>query len=534
MMTGGGVGEKTCGTCSAEFYVIPAEAEILRKVFAPQLPVPDIRECPECRARRRLAFRNERHLYRRTCAMSGKPMISVYRPDSPFVVYDQSIWWSERYDPLAFGQEFDFTRPFFPQLAELHARVPKLSIHNSNSENCEYTNYSSENRNCYLAVGALQAESCLYSYRVFYSRDIVDSFGLSRSELCYECVQGANLYSCVYATNCQSSSNLFLCDDCIGCQDCFGCVNLRNRRHCIFNEQLSPEGYTKKLADLLADRPSARAAYERLRSSLPLRSTYTVNCEASAGDQIRNCRRCEDVYFVYDSEDVIHARNGDNDRDCADLNFGDNCELQYQASNLEKNYRVAFAALAWYTSESYYVLSCFNSKNLFGCCGMKKHEYCILNKQYTPADYEKMVGRIAAHMVETGEWGSFFPPSISPFLFSETVAAELFPLSDVDAKAQGFNVGAAFVAQEASPPSLSTPSCNVCSRQFRIVPQEEKFYGDMRLAPPEACPDCRHRARMTRRRPMKLRATSCARCAKRIATSAESGTVVCEECFVAE
>ncbi|MFN8391478.1 MAG: hypothetical protein U0136_14415 [Bdellovibrionota bacterium] len=480
--------------------------------------------------RQRLAFRNERRLYRRQCDLSGKPVISVYRPGSDFVVYDQNVWWSDEYDPLEYGQEFDFSQPFFSQVDKLHRRVPKLSIHNAKSENCEFTNYSAENRNCYLAVGALGTEDCYYSYRIFYSKNIVDSFGLSRCELCYECSQGADLYGCAFATNCASSSNLFLCSDCVGCRDCFGCVNLRGRQYCIFNEQYTQEAYSELSAKLRLDPDAANRRYLTLLSSVPERSAYTINCESCSGDQLKNCRRCEDVYFLADSEDVIHAHNGDANRDCADLNFGDNCELQYQASNLEKNYRVAFAALAWYVSESFYVLSCFNSKRAFGCCGLKRQENCILNRQYSPAEYDAMLVKIAKHMIETREWGRFFPASLSPFLFEETIAAEQFPLSQEECAKRGYNVGLLPARSDAA--SNGDPSCSVCGRAFRIIPKERDFYRSLQLPEPSDCPDCRHSARLARRRPMRLRGATCNRCGKVVPSSANFDTVLCEACYV--
>ncbi len=519
---------QTCAECSSPFRVSDGELEIVRKVFSPEFPLPPIKKCPDCRMRQRLAFRNERKLYRRSCDLTGKQIISVYRPDAPVVVYDQSVWWGEQYDPLEFGQEIDFTRPFFEQFAELHARVPKLSIHNSKSENCEYTNYSSENRNCYLAVGALGAEDCLYSYRVFYSKNIVDCFGLSRSELCYECSQGADLYRCIHTINCQSSSDLFLCADCVGCRDCFGCSNLRNRQYCIFNEQLTADEYGKRVAALRRD-PGVYAAFDRFVAERPERASYVLNCEDASGDQIRNCRRCHDVYFLYDSEDVVHARNGENNRDCADLNFGDNCELQYQASNLEKNYRVGYAVLAWYVSESFYVLSSFNSRKLFGCCGMKKHEYCILNRKYSASEYEALVPKLVNHMVETGEWGAFFPAAMSPFLFAESVAQELLPLPAAELARRMFNLG----EPPATPESATTAlHCQSCSRPFRVIPQEQRFYDALALPAPTVCPDCRHRARIARRRPMKLQRGSCHDCNCAIATTAP-GSALCDSCFTA-
>ena len=430
-----------CEECQGIFQPTFAEGQILKKVFSPSYPIPKITKCPSCRMRQRLAFRNEHKLYRGVCDKSGKQMVSIYRPDSGYTVYEQSIWWSDDYDPLEYGQDFDFTRPFFEQFEELNRVVPKLSIHNAKSENCDYTNYSSENRNSYLLVGGLRAEDCYYCYRVFHSKNLVDCFALSKSELCYESLQGSELYRCFFTINCQNSSDLYLCDDCIGCKNCFGCINLRNQEYFIFNQSHSPEEYAQKLSTLKQDFLQSKATFESLKGSLPVRSSYIIGCEDCSGDQLRNCKRCSECYFLSECEDVFHSRNGEGNRDCADLNFGDGCELQYQTTNLRFNYRVAFAALAWYTKESFYILSCFNSNNLFGCTGMKGQQYCILNKQYTPEDYFQIVTKIILHMEQTGEWGRFFPPAISPFLFSETIAAEIFPLTDKELANRSYNVG---------------------------------------------------------------------------------------------
>jgi len=110
--------------------------------------------CPSCREQQRFSFRNERKLYKRICDASGKEIISVYNPESPCVVYQQDIWWSDSYNPTDYGMEIDFSRSFFEQYRELFLKVPKSSIQNANSIGSEYTNYSHNNRNCYSLVGA--------------------------------------------------------------------------------------------------------------------------------------------------------------------------------------------------------------------------------------------------------------------------------------------------------------------------------------------------------------------------------------------
>ena len=85
----------------------------------------------------------------------------------------------------------------------------------------------------------------------------------------------------------------------------------------------------------------------------------------------------------------------------------------------------------------YYCELCFGNQNLFGCIGLRHKKYCILNKQYTKEEYEKMVAKIIQHMQQTGEWGEFFPKELSPFAYNETIAYEYFPLEKEEALAKG-------------------------------------------------------------------------------------------------
>jgi hypothetical protein len=86
------------------------------------LPSTDI--CPTCSVRRRLAFRNERNIYKRKCDATGKNIVSMFSPDKPYKVYEQSEWWSDKWEPKDYAREYDFSRNFFEQFDELLKAVP--------------------------------------------------------------------------------------------------------------------------------------------------------------------------------------------------------------------------------------------------------------------------------------------------------------------------------------------------------------------------------------------------------------------------
>lgn len=479
------------------------------------VPLPDI--CPEERCRLRYLFRNERHWYHRKCDLSHKYILSIYHPDSRFKVYDSEMWWSDRWNPLDYGRDFDFSRPFFEQYKELSDAVPRLNIQNTKSENCEYTNYSSENKNCYMVVGTLGSENCYYSYRIFYSRDVIDSYDMFKCELCYECIQCKQLYNCKYCKNCENSTDLTICESCMSCQNCFGCVNLKNKKFHIFNESYSEVDFYKKITELEMDIENAKAKFEALRLKSPHLASQIQNCENCHGNYIIDSCNCHDCFIVKNSKDCAFMRFGSGDKDCIDVNHVDNCELQYNAANLEKNYNIIVANLAWYVSESAYVTLCFNSDHLFGCVGMKKNKYCILNKQYRAEEYELMIKRIVEYMRKTGEWGKYFPANQSPFAYNETTAQDHFPLTKDEARLKGY----AWLDPEMAEriPKENIIICSVTRKAFRLIPQEIKLYKKFKVPLPGKCPDQRLVERQSKVNPHKLWKRNCAKTGKEVWTS---------------
>src|SRR3989339_1532521 len=111
---------KSCRQCSAAFDITDDDFAFYEKVSPvfhgkrELIPPPTL--CPDCRLQRRLLFRNERNLYRRTCDNTGQPIISLYAPEKQYVIYAQKEWWGDSWDALSFGKEMNFDKPFFEQV----------------------------------------------------------------------------------------------------------------------------------------------------------------------------------------------------------------------------------------------------------------------------------------------------------------------------------------------------------------------------------------------------------------------------------
>ena len=95
--------QQRCAQCQTDFEITQGDLDYYDRVspvFAgkkEQLPPPDL--CPPCREQQRMSFRNEWSFYQRDCDLTGKRMLSIYSPDKPYKVYEQSVWWSDRFDP---------------------------------------------------------------------------------------------------------------------------------------------------------------------------------------------------------------------------------------------------------------------------------------------------------------------------------------------------------------------------------------------------------------------------------------------------
>ncbi|HQH27475.1 MAG TPA: hypothetical protein PLP17_08780 [Oligoflexia bacterium] len=554
---------KQCASCQAGFDVDDAELAFLEKI-SPRigaelhyLPAPT--HCPRCREQRRLAMRNERIYYRRRCALSAKEIVSIYSPDSPVVVYEHKAWYSDEWDGAAYGREFDFSRPFFEQFAELHRVVPLMSLDvKSGNENCDYTNLISESRNCYQVVACTLGEDCMYCAFIQRNRSAVDCFFVFDSELCYECIDCYRCYLLTHSQYCQNCSESGYLYNCRSCANCFGCVSLVNKQYHIFNQPVAPQQYPALVARCLSGgicSQEALAHILELRRTSPQRAYAGLQNENVTGDHISYCKNSFNCFDCTYLEDCRHCVWFHKSKDCADCyGWGLGGELGYENHLVGNTFqRVLFCDSCWEgVSNLMYCRLCVNrSNNLFGCVGLRGKEYCVLNKQYSKDEYVALVPRIIAHMRKTGEWGEFFPAYLSPFCYNESVAHEYYPLSRAEALSRNlswqdnmpYTTGRETISWAQVPSDIaSVPDtitravlrCGSCRRNYRTISQELLFYRKMNLALPRLCFHCRHLARRARRNDRILHVRSCAHCAEKMLTSfapTQPELVYCEQCY---
>ncbi len=553
-----------CAQCRSPFIFTDEDAALLTKLAptiagqAFELMPPTY--CPDCRLRRRLAWRVERSLYFRTCDLSGQKMLSIIAPNSPYKAYHHEAWYSDKWDAQAAGRPFDFSQPFFSQFAALMREVPLLGLNLINNQNCEFVNQVGYSKNCYLIIEADYNENCLFSYRIFYSRSSVDCTEVTEVERCYECVDCTGCYGLLYSERCKQCSESAFLSDCHGCQSCFGCTGLRQKQHCLFNQQLSKEEYRAQTQGFDFCNPEHVNAAKAHAASLclmhPRKALIGEQNENVTGDYIDQSKDCANSFGLKKCRDCRHCSLIRDSKDCMDyFVFGAKAERIYDSECCGSSVANLIGCCdCWESHDLFHCLQCVNgSSDCFGCVGMRHQKYSILNKQYTREQYEELVPKIIEHMRRTKEWGEFFPASLSPYSYNETVAQEYFPMDKDAALAEGlswqdnlpFTIGKETIGWDQVPQAIDQVpdtitqevlACQETGKNFRITVQELAYYRDLRLPIPRLHPDERHKRRMALRNPRKLWDRTCAKCQKPITTSyppSRPETIYCESCYLA-
>jgi len=569
---------KVCQNCKKEFVIDADDFAFYEKI---KVPAPTW--CPDCRLQRRLSFRNERSLYKRPCGLCGKDTITMYDLNGGIPSYCGECWWSDKWDPMEYGQEYDFSKPFFTQLSELIRKVPHQNFSGMYNTliDSNFTNMNADLKNCYYLFNSDYDENCLYSEEVEHSKDCFDTTMIEGTQLAYESLNCAKCYQIYYSVDCENSHDIWFSKNLAGCSNCFGCVNLRNQQYYIFNEKFSKEDYQKKIKDLKLDSYLAVQDFKKKAVEFwlkfPNKYMHGVKNLNSNGDYISNSKYVKNSFIATDSEYCKYCMwliLGGN-KDCYDFTqFGEKGQRVYEAliCGRDINNIIGSIMIVGGGRDIAYSISCRGSNNnLFGCVNVRNKQYCILNKQYSEEEYNELAPKIIEHMNampyvdkkgRTYKYGDFLPTEISQFSYNETSAQEFFPLTKKEAEAQGYswkepkekNYKITIKSKDLPDSILDVKEnitsqiiecghkgeCNEqCATAFRVIPQEVEFYKSQNLPLPRLCPNCRHYQRIQNRNPVKLWHRKCMKegCVNEFETSYSPDRkeiVYCEQCYQQE
>jgi len=560
---------RICQNCKNQFTIEPEDFAFYKKV---KVPPPTF--CPRCRFQRRLAVFNLMTLYRRRCDLCGEEKISMYSPQSPYQVYCPQCWWSDKWEPLSYGKEYNFNRPFFEQFNELLHEVPLLglSIDFQVAATSPYNNHAGHLKNCYMLFYADFDEDCAYGLVVVNNRMLLDCSMLGLCEFCYDLANAYKDNRCVGSEDLVESIDCAFMKDSSNCQNCFASVNLRNRKYYIFNKPYSKEDYFQEikkwdLGSYKTYQEVKRLAREHWKK-FPPRPKFddlSVNSTGSYVFQSKNCKECFEVAGAEDSKYLFLLPESPT-KDAYDVSsWGNNLQLAYESCVVGEN-----ASNIRFCQESginllnaeYCKLSTGGS-NHFGCVSMKKGDYCILNRQYSEEEFKKLRAKIIEHMNQTPytdkqgnvyKYGEFFPIEISPFAYNETLAQNFFPV----AKEESISRGWEWREPDSRSYSITKPAgelpdhikdapenitkevigCSSCSRGFKIIPMELEFLRKMNLPLPRECPFCRINEKFRKWvKNLRVFQRVCSKCGSEFEThypKEEADYIWCKKCYLQE
>ena len=520
---------KNCQNCKKDFQIASEDF-----VFYEKIKVPPPTFCWKCRLARRLIWRNERSLYRRACDLCKQKVISMYRPDAPFPVYCHDCWWSDKWDPLTYGQDYDFNQPFFRQFKTLQQVVPRPTAYATGNVDSDYCNYTAHMKGGYLMFGSWFSENCGYGQTVLESKDCWDCIFIKNCEQCFASVDCTKCNLTHFSQKCSGCYGSAFLYDCRNCQNCLFSFNLRNKSYHIFNKQVSKEEFEKTKQEIFSSYATLEKAMVDFRKSVKENALHKFmtgehNTNIS-GEFIYGSKNVHLSYYINDGENEKYAvRGGKGQKDAMDV-FGVHAgELAYECNNIDFSSRCFFCVNGENNINSDYLVDCDHISNSFGCISVRKKEYCILNKQYDKKTYESLREKIITQMStmpyidskeRTYAYGEMFPIEISPHGYNETIAQEYVPVSKEQANQLGYFW---YEAEEKNYnitkgwkelPELTANTSDVilsdvilcrawdmdkksaqehkCAMAFKITPNELAMYKKWNLPLPRKCPNTRN------------------------------------------
>jgi len=514
---------RICQNCKTDFTIEPDDFGFYEKI---KVPPPTF--CPECRLQRRLAWMPSIVLFKRKCDLCKEETFSMYTPDAPFVVYCQKCWWSDNWDPLAYGVDVDFSKPFLKQWQELLQRTPilGLSVDIITGKLSPYTNHVGNSKNCYMIFYSDYNENGIYGYQLTQSKDVLNSATVLFSDNIFDSQNVFKCYNLIGSfSNNRSCFDSFFIRDCEGAHHCFGGANIKNGSHIFLGEKLSKEDYENKIKNIelgsykqyLFWREKSNEYFKK-NLPQPIWDTQSVNVTGSYVFRSKNCKNCFDVTDCEDSKYLMLIKEGPV-RDSYDYtDWGLNSELIYESITVGdgvSNIKFSHESGHSLKDTEYSKLSTGGSYH-FGCISVKKAQYCILNKQYTKEEYSTLVVKIKKHMNDMPyidkkgnvyKYGEFFPMEFSPHAYNNSFANLFFPkdkneilkdqLNWYEVNTKEYPITMSYLdlpdnIKETNEEIIKEIiSCSTCLRGYKIIKEELDLARKLNVPLSRQCPFCR-------------------------------------------
>ena len=511
--------------------------------------------------RRRWASSNSYNLFKNTSAFTGKQLITIYPPASPYKIYEHQVWYADGWNPLDYARDYDASHSFFEQFHDLQLAVPRPNLSSDKSNiNSDYTNTSRGLKNCYIVFDQVGGEDLYYHQCCVDDKNCVECWALYGCDTCYECKLSERLFKCFFiehSEDCLESAFLW---DCRNCDHCFMSSNLRNKKYYFRNEYVGKEEYERRIRDIyFGDYHKLQdflQEFKKMKIEAPKKPNWNERSENISGDFIRTSKNIYMGLYIEDSENIAYSDGVLESRDSYDIS-GFGAELCYEMHTIltKNNYGCKFSTSIDNCQNVEYSDLCRNCRNCFGCVGLSNKEFCIFNEQYSTDEYWRKVDDIKIKMLEEKEYGEFFPPKYLVFPYHSALVTSYPGFDDFEeAGKYGYDISLIeepradmkgdIIEANNLPSDIKNVGDDILDKiifdkkndkKFRIIKQELDFYRQHGLPLPREHPSVRmDKWRKLFGIQLNFYSRKCMQCAKVIETSYspdDSNIVYCESCY---
>jgi hypothetical protein len=539
-----------CEHCGKEFSITGEELSMYGKIGI-ELPV----LCFFCRIKLHLSFWLFGKFRKGKSDLSGENLITVLPENARYPIYTLKEWYSDAWEAMDYGMEYNPDVSFFEQLKTLQEKVPRPHQSAANNTGCEWSDDVWNSKNCYLSRSMEECEDLLYSYRNVKVKNSIDVVVCFNSERCYDCSNCDHSYRLFYSKNSRDCVDSHFLFDCRNCTDCFMCWNLRGKSFCIENIQYNREEYKErlnkyKLGSYIEIQKLKNKFEEIVREQVIHRENFNYKTYNSDGNFLINTKNCHNCFTTSDTEDSYNHVRGLKNISCIDTNGCWYLELCGNCSSCVNGYNLKYCL--WSPSRnSEYLDICIECDECFGCVGIKKKKNCILNRQYTEEEYKKLKEQIISDMRKRGEYGKFFPYSMSPGPFNFSTSFTYFPETPKEyiLKLGGYwqDVDESHIegmSTDKLPDSIDDITEDICSQPlicpesgwwFNISQNELSFYKQNNIPLPRHHFDIRIKKKLKYLTVLQSYPTHCFYCKKEINAYYPPDwgykNIACEECY---
>lgn len=239
----------------------------------------------------------------------------------------------------------------------------------------------------------------------------------------------------------QDAADVYFSYNVVGSHHVLFSGNVVNKSYVYKNEVLSKEEREEKWHDVALRLKSyvwllsLQEEYAEEQKKWIYPAMTVTNAAGCIGDQIGNA---EQVVWGFNVSDAQHVRYAYDDGNVTtSMDIYENYYPWSQGTHVyeghgcnNSNYGVVFNR-SHECQQSSYVFDCYACEHIFLSYGARNKKYLICNTQYTPAEREQNVQKIIVDLQKQQQWGEFFPTSLSPHPYNDSVASVYYPIKTV-------------------------------------------------------------------------------------------------------